>query len=1827
MASAEGRAISGTKNFRSDGSALGNAFLEIYNNLNVVHSAYTLQANWNTEYFGELSTSGAWSTFSRMVTPYVLNLDTIPKTSQDSILKAMTGYEMQASDIKIFFQRWNTSINARNLNILSPTAQYPGIINWSQVKQWSDSLVDKHNYAISKGFASINDMNNTSRTSMDEVLDNQKNAVCASVTVQLSQQLTMTREAFEGTLEIFNGHPTDKMDSLSVNIQITDADGVPSNGLFQINTKSLTNLANVTGSGQIASQQKGSVKFIFIPEVGAAPQAPKIYNFGGTVRYFDPYAQAMINLPLSNVPLTVNPSPNLFLHYFMERNIMGDDALTSPDIEPSIPAELAVMVENQGYGPAVNMTISSAQPKIIDNEKGLAIEFKLIGSNFQGQPKNLGVTNINFGTVPPLQTRIGQWYLTSSLLGKFVSYQASVVHANSFGNPDLSLVKGVKLHELTKSIRLYGSHEDGINDFLVNDVFDIRDIPDIIYFSQGNRTAKVYEAKVGSFSAPVSTPTFTNTLSVTAVDTGWNYIKLNDPGNRRYDIVSVTRGDGQVIPLDNAWLTFVTLPVSQAPNYENKFHFVDTFPSMTPVTYTVVWKPRNTDVPKVVEITGIPGLVTSIPVTEVIVKFNKHIDAATFTYQDLNLTFQGSGNIMNASVVITQIDTATFKVNLSNFTTGNGFYNLTVQAANVQDVYGINGLTGKNVTWTQFLTVPTVQAFLGLPAGNIAASFDTIRVLFNIPIDTSTVKPVRFSVYKDSVLVPGSITIDSVSANHKLFYLSGLGNLLRQSGVYEFRVDLPNILSQTQVAGVQVQSVKLTVDNEHPQLISLEKSYAGGIDPQHVTFIKMKFNEELFGFNIAGLKLTRNGELLSLKIDQLSNTDMKTWMAGNFGFLTYPDGDYKFSVFASNYTDVLGNTGNDTGTISWTVNHSLVVAVTNISISPDKGFSETDGITSGQTFDLHFTLGSPASQVTISQTDLSGETVLAILSNVSAGSVTLPLSLNAGGNTGLKITAIGTGGGLGTGVISFFVDQVPLNGKWMLENNKSFDRQLDSVPFVFTSRLLRDTALLKSLQLFKDGTEIGTTGMQFSKVNDTLYNISRIRGINIAPGTYTISLNLEKLSKYLSGLAGSTIVPVSWVVLSTNKAPQANAGNDTTITQPGIVKLNGSGSTDPEADPITYRWVAPLGFVLNDSTVATPSFTVAQGTLPATYKFLLIVSDGFLFTTDVVNVVVDPAIAMSITGLSSNYCTSSSAVTLSGLPAGGTFSGPGTTGNTFNPKQAGPGMHTIIYTANGIAKTQNTTIIAVVNPLFTAMDTLCPGSTSPALPTTSTNGIPGTWSPAVVSNTATGLYRFTPDEGQCSKPTNIKIVVRPSVVLTTLSVPAVMVVSNAFDVSVVHTVKGQCSATNGFILRDTIPTGFTYVSSTPSGVFNNGVLSFAPTDIAANESKTFMIVLKAPDTKCAMDSVINYNSENRLVGNFVSTGVPGWIKTGSASYSADSSWMVRDSADVSVSDLTPGFTSAASDKNLSLFSFWHKYNTERGHDGGVLEYSTNSTDWKDAGALMIRNGYNTRIDTAGLPGRNAFSGSSIQFVQTVVNVSSFGTTPVAFRFRFLSDSFIGGEGWYVDNIVRVNGCGGLMKTRLLNNLGQLMDSVSVPVFVSPAGVLPLTLLTFIANKSGDNVALNWKTASEINVSRIEIEYSSDSRSWSAIGSVTAQNNNSNAYNFVHTTPVNGNNYYRLKMIDRDGKFVLSEVRMVVFDAGNANKMVLVPNPSNTFATLYIPIAAENRFIKIYNAIGSMVRQFKVDAGASQLRINTSNLAAGIYTIRNGNYIVRMVVQH
>ena len=91
----------------------------------------------------------------------------------------------------------------------------------------------------------------------------------------------------------------------------------------------------------------------------------------------------------------------------------------------------------------------------------------------------------------------------------------------------------------------------------------------------------------------------------------------------------------------------------------------------------------------------------------------------------------------------------------------------------------------------------------------------------------------------------------------------------------------------------------------------------------------------------------------------------------------------------------------------------------------------------------------------------------------------------------------------------------------------------------------------------------------------------------------------------------------------------------------------------------------------------------------------------------------------------------------------------GTTQYTFTPSST--------QCANPI--TMSITVNPGTTPLFLEPAPFCAGATAPVLPTTSTNGITGTWSPATVSNTASGTYTFTPTSGQCASTVTMNITV------------------------------------------------------------------------------------------------------------------------------------------------------------------------------------------------------------------------------------------------------------------------------------------------------------------------------------------------------------------------------------------------------------------------------------------------------------------------------------
>ena len=299
------------------------------------------------------------------------------------------------------------------------------------------------------------------------------------------------------------------------------------------------------------------------------------------------------NIPVEDMPITVRPDAALVVKYFHQRDVLGDDPHTDA-IEPSVPYKLAVLVENNGFGEARNLRIISGQPQIVDNEKGLFIDYKVIGTEVGGQPMSPSLT-ADFGTLAPGQKKTAIWYLTSSLQGLFTDYKATFEHVTGLGDNRISLLKEVEIHELIRMVRAQGAADDGLPDFLTNDVKDANDYPDTIHFSHGG-TGLVTLRQTGTYSGAPAPGSLSITLN-TGAFSGWSYIRLPDPGKGSYRLVSATRDDGRILPLDsNVWQSDRTfIGGGHMPVYEDILHLVDNDSSgVYALVYAVVAPPDST---------------------------------------------------------------------------------------------------------------------------------------------------------------------------------------------------------------------------------------------------------------------------------------------------------------------------------------------------------------------------------------------------------------------------------------------------------------------------------------------------------------------------------------------------------------------------------------------------------------------------------------------------------------------------------------------------------------------------------------------------------------------------------------------------------------------------------------------------------------------------------------------------------------------------------------------------------------------------------------------------------------------------------------------------------------------------------------------------------------------------------------------------------------------------------------------------------------------------------------------------------------------------------
>ena len=179
--------------------------------------------------------------------------------------------------------------------------------------------------------------------------------------------------------------------------------------------------------------------------------------------------------------------------------------------------------------------------------------------------------------------------------------------------------------------------------------------------------------------------------------------------------------------------------------------------------------------------------------------------------------------------------------------------------------------------------------------------------------------------------------------------------------------------------------------------------------------------------------------------------------------------------------------------------------------------------------------------------------------------------------------------------------------------------------------------------------------------------------------------------------------------------------------------------------------------------------------------------------------------------------------------------------------------------------------------------------------------------------------------------------------------------------------------------------------------------------------------------------------------------------------------------------------------------------------------------------------------------------------------------------------------------------------------------------------LPVRITGVKAYSKNKGVQVDWVAESESNMDLYEIERAADAQHFETVGSAKARNNPgiAAAYNFFDVKPLAGDNYYRIKSLEKSGEIKLSEV-VRVHIANEKTGISVVNNPvqGNSVKLLLSNIAEGNYMVKLINALGEKVYENKISHSGGivykQLELN-NRLTPGVYQLQVSNGVLNKTI--
>ena len=202
-----------------------------------------------------------------------------------------------------------------------------------------------------------------------------------------------------------------------------------------------------------------------------------------------------------------------------------------------------------------------------------------------------------------------------------------------------------------------------------------------------------------------------------------------------------------------------------------------------------------------------------------------------------------------------------------------------------------------------------------------------------------------------------------------------------------------------------------------------------------------------------------------------------------------------------------------------------------------------------------------------------------------------------------------------------------------------------------------------------------------------------------------------------------------------------------------------------------------------------------------------------------------------------------------------------------------------------------------------------------------------------------------------------------------------------------------------------------------------------------------------------------------------------------------------------------------------------------------------------------------------------------------------------------------------------------------NNAGSVSSSRFMLIFTNtnPLSVSNIQLKAAVKLKS---VQISWKSATEKNVDHYEIQRNNEVNLYNKVTTVVADNMDNSSYSYTDNMAVNGDNYYRIKAVSKDGTIQYSSIAKVTV----GDKLVginVYPNPivSKQVNLMLMNLEAGNYNLGMYNSAGQLIMSQRIQHTGGSITTNiqlSGNLPMGVYQLRlagaDNNYVQTVIVQ-